>query len=119
MPAFYSRTNGLPVDVRVNSPGEVSQLFLTQQQLKITSALLVCVPVPEEFEVPSKQLREILDHALAAADRNEIHGRDLTPYLLAQMSEHSAGATLRANIALLENNARVAANIAQAMHQQP
>jgi len=119
MPAFYSRTNGLPVDVRVNSPGEVSQLFLTQQQLKITSALLVCVPVPEEFEVPSKQLREILDQALAAADRNEIHGRDLTPYLLAQMSEHSAGATLRANIALLENNARVAANIAQAMHQQP
>jgi pseudouridine-5'-phosphate glycosidase len=119
MPAFYSRTNGLPVDVRVNSPGEVSQLFLTQQQLKLTSALLVCVPVPEEFEVPSKQLQEILDHALAAADRNLIHGRDLTPYLLAQMSEHSAGATLRANVALLENNARVAANIAQAMHQQP
>jgi len=119
MPAFYSRTNGLPVDVRVNSPGEVSQLFLTQQQLKLTSALLVCVPVPEEFEVPSKQLQEILDHALAAADINEIHGRDLTPYLLGQMSEHSAGATLRANIALLENNARVAANIAQAMHQQP
>jgi pseudouridine-5'-phosphate glycosidase len=70
MPAFYSRTNGLPVDVRVNSPGEVSQLFLTQQQLKLTSALLVCVPVPEEFEVPSKQLQEILDHALAAADIN-------------------------------------------------
>jgi len=118
MPAFYSRSNGLPVDVRVDSPAEISRLFTTQQQLKLNSALLVCVPVPEEFEVPSKQLEEILDHALAAADRNGISGRDLTPYLLAQMSEHSAGATLRANISLLENNARTAAAIAISMQQQ-
>jgi pseudouridine-5'-phosphate glycosidase len=117
MPAFYSRTNGLPVDVRVDSPGQVSQLFNTQQQLKLNSALLVCVPVPEEFEVPAKQLQEILDHALAAADKNGVHGRDLTPYLLAQMSERSAGSTLRANIALLENNAHVAAEIALALQQ--
>jgi len=118
MPAFYSRTNGLPVDVRVNSPAQVSQLFFTQQQLKLNSALLVCVPVPEEFEVPAKQLEEILDHALAAADRNGIYGRDLTPYLLAQMSEQSAGSTLRANVALLENNALVAADVAIAMQQK-
>ena len=117
MPAFYSRSNGLPVDVRVDSPEQVSELFITQQQLKLNSALLVCVPVPEEFEVPAKQLQEILDHALAAADRNGVHGRDLTPYLLAQMSERSAGSTLRANVALLENNGRVAANIALAMQQ--
>ena len=117
MPAFYSRSNGLPVDVRVDSPEQVSELFITQQQLKLNSALLVCVPVPEEFEVPAKQLQEILDHALAAADRNGVHGRDLTPYLLAQMSERSAGSTLRANVALLENNARVAADIALAMQQ--
>jgi len=112
MAAFYSRSNGLPVDFRVNSPAEVSQLFITQQQLKLNSALLVCVPVPEEFEVPGRQLQKILDHALDAAERNGISGRDLTPYLLAQMSENSAGATLRANIALLENNALVAAKIA-------
>jgi len=118
MPAFYSRTNGLPVDVRVDSPAQVSQLFFTQQQLKLNSALLVCVPVPEEFEVPAKQLEEILDHALAAADRNGIYGRDLTPYLLAQMSEQSAGSTLRANVALLENNALVAADVAIAMQQK-
>jgi len=118
MPAFYSRTNGLPVDVRVDSPAQVSQLFFTQQQLKLNSALLVCVPVPEEFEVPAKQLEEILDHALAAADRNGIYGRDLTPYLLAQMSEQSAGSTLRANVALLENNALVAAEVALAMQQK-
>ena len=117
MPAFYSRSNGLPVDVRVDSHAQVSELFITQQQLKLNSALLVCVPVPEEFEVPAKQLQEILDHALAAADRNGVHGRDLTPYLLAQMSERSAGSTLRANVALLENNARVAAEIALAMQQ--
>jgi pseudouridine-5'-phosphate glycosidase len=117
MPAFYSRSSGLPVDVRVDSPEEISRVFCTQRQLELNSALLVCVPVPEEFEVPTKQLQEILDQALKAAERNSIYGRDLTPFLLSQMSERSAGSTLLANVALLEHNAHVAAEIAVTMKQ--
>jgi pseudouridine-5'-phosphate glycosidase len=115
MPAFYSRTSGLPIDARVDSPAEIARLFNAQRALNISSALLVTVPVPEEFEVPSEQLRSVLNEALEEAERNGIVGRDLTPFLLSHMARRSEGSTLSANIALLENNARVAASIALAL----
>lgn len=111
-PAFYSRSSGLPVDTRADSASDVVALFRAQRALRIDSALLVTVPVPEEFEVPHEQLQTVLDQAIASAERNHIGGRELTPFLLSQMAERSEGSTLRANIALLENNARVAAEIA-------
>jgi pseudouridine-5'-phosphate glycosidase len=85
--------------------------------LKIESALLITVPVPVEAEVESSLLQRALDDAIAKAERERIAGRDLTPFLLAHMSQSSEGATLRANIALLENNARVAGQIAVALNQ--
>jgi pseudouridine-5'-phosphate glycosidase len=115
MPAFYSRSSGLTVDVRADSADEVAQIFRTQQELGISTALLVCVPVAKEFEVPAAKLKTVLDDALNEAERNHIGGRELTPFLLTQMAQRSEGATLRANIALLENNARVAAEIAIAI----
>lgn len=115
MPAFYSRRSGLPVDVRCDSPKEVVEIFKAQRELGMESALLVTVPVPEEAEVAADLLQRVLDDSLAEAEREKIAGRGLTPFLLARMSEQSAGATLRANIALLENNARVAAQIARAL----
>ena len=115
MPAFYSRSSGLPVDVRCDSPEEVVQIFKAQRDLGMKSALLVTVPVPAEAEVDADLLQRVLDDSLAEAERQQIAGRDLTPFLLARMSEKSEGATLRANIALLENNARVAAQIARAL----
>jgi len=117
LPAFYSRSSGLPVDVRCDSPDEVARIFKTQRELKIESALLITVPVPAEAEVESSLLQRVLDDAIAKATRERIVGRDLTPFLLAHMSESSEGATLRANIALLENNARVAARIAVALNR--
>ena len=115
MPAFYSRHSGLPVDVRCDSPDEVVEIFNAQRELGMESALLVTVPVPAEAEVEADLLQRVLDDSLAEAEREQIAGRDLTPFLLARMAEQSAGATLRANIALLENNARVAAQIARAL----
>jgi pseudouridine-5'-phosphate glycosidase len=100
MPAFYSRTSGLPIDARVDSPAEIAKLFKAQRDLNISSALLVTVPVPQEFEVPSEQLRSVLNEALEEAERNGIVGRDLTPFLLSHMARRSEGSTLRANIAL-------------------
>lgn len=112
MPAFYSRQSGLPIDVRCDSPAEVTRLFRTQTNLGIQSALLVSVPVPAAAEVPPETLQQALDQSLSAAAQANITGRDLTPFLLDRMSRLSAGGTLHANIALLENNARVAAQIA-------
>ena len=112
MPAFYSRRSHLPVDVRCDTPGEVVRIFQTQHELGWQTALLVTVPVPLRAEVEESFLNEVLEDSLEQAERANISGRDLTPFLLARMAERSEGATLRANIALLENNARVAAQIA-------
>lgn len=118
MPAFYSRSSGLPVDIRVDSPGEVVQLFLGQRSLGTERALLVNVPVPAEFEIPPTELKTALDAALTLAERERVTGRELTPFLLSRMAQASEGKTLRANIALLEKNARVAAAISGNLNQQ-
>jgi pseudouridine-5'-phosphate glycosidase len=115
MPAFYSRSSGLPVDVRADTPDEVAKLARARRDLDLAGTILVTVPVPEKAEVNAGVLEEMLDQALAEAAKQKIGGRELTPFLLGRMAEVSGGATLRANVALLENNARVAAQIAQAL----
>jgi pseudouridylate synthase len=113
LPAFYSRKSGLPIDARVESADDVVSIYRAQRDLGIQSALLVVVPVPGQFEVPAEELQIVLTTALEDAEWKEITGPALTPFLLSQMAERSGGSTLRANIALLENNARVAAEIAR------
>jgi pseudouridine-5'-phosphate glycosidase len=115
MPAFYSRSSGLPVDVRCDSPDQVVTVFQAQRELGTESTLLVTVPVPAEAEVDAELLREVLADSLKQAGELKITGRDVTPFLLARMSAQSKGATLKANIALLENNAGVAAGITKAL----
>jgi pseudouridylate synthase len=115
LPAFYSRQSGLPIDVRADSPEDVASIFHAQRALGLESALLVVVPVPAKSEVPAETLQQVLTTALEDAEWKGITGSALTPFLLSQMAERSGGATLRANIALLENNARVAAEIARAV----
>jgi len=112
MPAFYSRSSGLSVDERVDSAEEVAAIAAARDGLDLKRSVLVTVPVPGEFEIDREELETILAEALKLADENGIHGKEITPFLLAQMSEKSGGRTLGANIALLQSNARVAAEIA-------
>src|SRR6266850_1769120 len=72
LPAFYSRRSGLPVDVRADSPAEVAQIFRAQEALGIERALLVTVPVPEEFEIPAADLKRTLNAALHEAEQQKI-----------------------------------------------
>jgi pseudouridylate synthase len=112
LPAFYERRSGLTLDARCDTPAEVVALARARDALSLEGALLVAVPVPEEFEVEAELMRESLSEALSEAEARNVTGRELTPFLLSHMSQRSGGATLRANVALLENNARVAADIA-------
>ncbi|HEY0384737.1 MAG TPA: pseudouridine-5'-phosphate glycosidase [Pyrinomonadaceae bacterium] len=118
LPAFYSRRSGLKVDVRVETFAEAAQIVEARSALGLEGATLVTVPVPEDAEIPADELESILAQALAQAEREQVGGRELTPFLLSSMARHSHGATLRANVALLENNARVAAGIAHALSRQ-
>jgi len=112
LPAFYSRSSGLTIDERVETADEVAAIIKARDDLKLKNAILLTVPVPSEFEIEFAELEKILAEALKLADEKNISGKEITPFLLAQMSEKSAGRTLQANIALLQNNARTAAKVA-------
>ncbi len=112
MPAFYSHSSGLAVDERIDNAREAAQAIIARDDLEMRNAILVTVPVPKEFEISRNDLESILSEALKAAAKQGIKGKEITPFLLSQMSERSEGRTLAANIALLENNAKVAAQIA-------
>jgi len=115
LPAFYSRTSGLAIDERVETAREVAEIAKARNELNLQSSILLTVPVPEKFEIERGELEAILAESLKLADEKNISGKEITPFLLAQMSERSAGKTLAANIALLENNAGIAAQIASAI----
>jgi pseudouridine-5'-phosphate glycosidase len=114
-PAFYSRNSGLMVDERVETPKEAAHAIIARDELEMRNAIIVAVPVPQESEIPSKDLDIVLAESLKAAAQKGVRGKDITPFLLSQMSERSGGKTLAANIALLENNAKVASQIAVAI----
>ncbi|MFQ5856992.1 MAG: pseudouridine-5'-phosphate glycosidase [Anaerolineae bacterium] len=111
-PAFYSRRSGLAVSTRVETPQEVAAIAKASWQLGLPGAILVGVPVPVQSEIPAERIAEAISHARHEAGSQGVAGRDLTPFLLARLDELTEGASTRANIALLENNARVAADIA-------
>lgn len=115
MPAFYSRKSGLAIDENVGTAEEVAEIADARDALGLKSAVLVTVPVPAEYEIELEELEEWLSESLKLAGVRKITGKEITPFLLSEMSARSNGRTLAANIALLENNARVAALIAAAL----
>ena len=114
-PAFYTRSSGLPVDYRVDTPEEAAALATQSWEAGISSAVLLVVPPPEETAMPEAQMEEAVVAALAEAEELGIHGAATTPFLLQRMSEITKGESLTANLALLRNNAQVAAKVAVAM----
>lgn len=114
-PAFYSRCSGLEVDTRVETPKEVAQIAQARTELGLSTALLVCVPIPETDELPSDKAETAIAQAVKDAEAANISGKALTPFLLARLVELTDGRARRANEALLLNNARVAARIAQTL----
>jgi pseudouridine-5'-phosphate glycosidase len=113
LPAFYVRSSGLRVPYRVDDA--VAAARIARVQLGRGAGMLVCVPIPEASALPRAEVERAIDVALAAADKAGVHGSAVTPFLLAMLGESSSGRTLDANVALLRNNARVAAEIATAL----
>jgi pseudouridine-5'-phosphate glycosidase len=115
LPAFYSRHSGLRLDARVEAPEEVAHIAQARGVLGLPMALLVCVPVPEADELLAAEAEAAITQAVEEAEANGVSGKALTPFLLARLVELTGGRARRANEALLLNNARVAAHIAQAL----
>jgi pseudouridylate synthase len=115
IPAFFSRSSGLPADIYVADAGDVARIVLARRRLGLPGAELVCVPVPGDAELPRAEAEQAICAAQASADEQGIHGAASTPFLLDQIAKLTKGASVRANTALLINNARVAAEIAVAL----
>jgi len=115
LPSFYSRSSGLPVDVRVDSPQQVAQIINAAQRLEAKHGILITVPVPVADEMPTEMAESAIQQATAEADAQGISGKAITPFVLNRVSQITDGVSRRANLSLLVNNARVAAQIALAL----
>lgn len=111
-PAFYSSSSGLPVDVRVDTPAEAASILHFQWSLGFGSGMLLTVPPPEDSALPAHEMETAVEQALLAAEKHGVRGKAITPFVLARVSELTAGRSLTINVALLEKNARVAAQVA-------
>jgi pseudouridine-5'-phosphate glycosidase len=114
-PAFYSRESGLKLEARADTPEQAASIVRAMWELEFTSGALVCVPCPEQAARPRADMERAIAQALTDATAAGLRGKDVTPYLLSRISALTQGESLAANLALLENNARVAAMIAAAM----
>ena len=114
-PAFYSRASGLQTSIRVDAPEEVAELWERHSALGMTSSLLVANPIPEAEAVPSAEVERLIAAASSEAAQQNISGQALTPFLLRRLGEMSEGRLRQANVALLRNNAELAARIASAV----
>lgn len=115
MPAFYSRSSGLPVDRRMDSFEDLAAVVRARDEVGGKAAILLTVPVPENVAIDRDEAEAVIERSVADAENAGIRGKDVTPYLLSAVAAASEGKTLAANIALLENNARVAAETAVAL----
>ena len=112
IPAFYSRKSGLKVDINAQSVDDIAKIIRARRKLGLPGGELVCVPVPAEDELDIHIAEKAIVEAQALADAQGIHGAASTPFLLSQIARLTNGASVRANTALLINNARVAAALA-------
>ena len=113
-PAFYSRDSGLDVNVNIETPQEIVEFAQAHWSTGQQSAVLVTNPVPSLDAIPKSEMEPYIEQANQEAHKNGIHGKELTPFLLQRISELTKGKSMRANLSLLLNNARLAAQIASA-----
>ena len=115
LPAFYTRRSGFGVDYRVDTPEDLAAIFRAQRALNIEGGMLVTNPIPEQYSMDPAVINKAIDQAVAEAKQQGIHGKAITPFLLARIKDLTGGDSLDSNIQLVLNNARLAAKVAKAL----
>jgi pseudouridine-5'-phosphate glycosidase len=114
-PAFWSRESGLAAPLRLDDAGQIAAAHRMRRRLGLPGGQLVANPVPAEAEIPAAELRPLIAQAQKEAEAAGVSGKAVTPYLLQRLYELTGGRTLETNVALVLNNARLAARIARAL----
>jgi pseudouridylate synthase len=114
-PAFWSRSSGLPAPLRLDSSAEIARFIAIKRDLGLVGGTVVANPIPQSKEIPANDLRPHIEAVIEEARARDIAGKDVTPYMLERLAALSGGRSLAANVALIENNARLGAQIAIAL----
>jgi pseudouridine-5'-phosphate glycosidase len=118
-PAFWSRSSGLPVPIRIDSAAEIAAFVDAKRALGLEGGTLIANPIPSRDEIPFEEIAVHIEDAVSEARRTGVSGKALTPWLLDRILELTSGKSLTANVALVKNNARLAAGIATALAHMP
>jgi pseudouridine-5'-phosphate glycosidase len=110
-PAFYTRKSGFKVDYRVDSPAEIARALKVKWELGLRGGMVIANPIPEEFEMDPDYINGVIDEAVAAAEREGIQGKKITPFILARLHNKTGAKSLFSNKELVYNNARLAAEV--------
>lgn len=111
-PAFFSRSSGFPAPMRVDTAREAAEVMTAKWNLGISGGVSIVNPIPAEDEIPAEDINAIIEQAVEEMRVQEVSGKDVTPFLLSRIVEITGGKSLTANIALVNNNARLGAQIA-------
>lgn len=112
-PAFFSRSSGHAAPMTLDTPADIANLMAAKWRLGLAGGIAIVNPIPADDEIPAAEIGVIIDQALADMEANGIHGKEATPFLLSRIVEITKGASLTANIALVNNNARLGAQVAR------
>ncbi len=115
LPCFYTPHSGLKVDYRVDTPKELAAILRAQRALGFQGGMLITNPIPEEYAMPKDVIDGAIEQALREADQQGVHGKEITPFLLARVCELTGGDSLESNIHLVLNNVALASRIAAAL----
>ena len=115
LPAFYTRESGFSVDYRMDKPEEVAAAIRAQREMGYHGGMLITNPIPEEYSMDKSRIDAAIEQALREADEQGVHGKKITPFLLARIKDLTGGDSLESNIKLVLNNVRLASKIAAAL----
>lgn len=116
-PAFYCRRSGHKLDYAAKNEEDIAKIAYTKWDLGMTGGVLVGNPIPEEYGMDNAYMEKIITEAIADSERDGIHGKDITPYLLAKVKELTGDQSFKANVQLALNNAKCGAKVAKAYCQ--
>ncbi|XP_067014005.2 pseudouridine-5'-phosphate glycosidase [Anabrus simplex] len=116
-PAFYSPRSGTEAPYNVTTPLEAAALLYSLLELRMSSGMLLAVPIPEEHALAGSEIEKAIQKAVKEAEEEGVHGKEVTPFILSRVNKLTAGKSLVSNIALVKNNAKVAAQLAVEFHK--
>jgi pseudouridine-5'-phosphate glycosidase len=113
-PSFYSSKSGFKSPLRIDDINEIAAMLQTKWKMELNGAVLIANPLPDKRQIDPDEMEVYIEKALKKAKKKNITGKDVTPFLLKYIADHTKGESLEANIALIKNNAKVGAELAVA-----